>query len=127
MAQRPLLIFPTPGDASRSNLNGGGQKFSQPSAANQNARLNPKLQELRDALEAQRLVLQQNAAGVDPEYVLVFETVGSIEDFANAIRKIEGFEWLGELRRSRPTTHSIILMLRENAKTGIYQDGCIWL
>jgi hypothetical protein len=96
MPQRPLLIFPTRGEASRSNLSGGNQRISSPSAANQYVRLNPKFQVLNDTLNAQRLVLQQNAAGIDPEYVLVFETVGSVEDFANAVCKINGFEWLRE-------------------------------
>jgi hypothetical protein len=41
--------------------------------------------------------LQQTAAGADPEQVLVIETVGSIENFANAVKRILGLEWMGEI------------------------------
>ena len=41
--------------------------------------------------------LQQTAAGADPEQVLVIETVGNIEHFANAVKRIDGLEWMGEV------------------------------
>ncbi|MEX2499353.1 MAG: S8 family peptidase [Wenzhouxiangellaceae bacterium] len=41
--------------------------------------------------------LQQSAAGADPEQVLVIETVGSVDNFANAVKHIEGLEWMGEI------------------------------
>jgi hypothetical protein len=34
---------------------------------------------------------------VDPELVLVFEVVGTIDEFINAVKRIEGFEYLAEL------------------------------
>lgn len=49
------------------------------------------------ALEAKRFQLQQSSSGIDPEEVLVLETVGSIEEFAKSVVNIEGFEWLGEI------------------------------
>jgi hypothetical protein len=36
-------------------------------------------------------------AGAEPEKVLVLETVGSIKDFLNAVRRIPGMEWLAEV------------------------------
>jgi hypothetical protein len=48
-------------------------------------------------LDAQRIAVQQTTVGIDPEQVLVFETIGSVEDFATAVSKVEGFEWLGEI------------------------------
>lgn len=40
--------------------------------------------------------LQGSSQGILPEQVLVLETIGSIDDFAAAIRRIGGLEWLGE-------------------------------
>ena len=40
--------------------------------------------------------LRDNPVGVLPDQVLVLETVGSIDDFVDAVRKIEGLEWLAE-------------------------------
>ena len=34
-------------------------------------------------------------SGMDPEQTLVIETIGHVEDFASAVKKIEGMEWLG--------------------------------
>ena len=42
--------------------------------------------------------------GIQPEQVLVLETVGSIENFINAVRRIEGLEWLGRVRTGRHPT-----------------------
>jgi hypothetical protein len=53
--------------------------------------------ELQEALEERRVEILQGAAGVDPEQVIVFETIGSVEEFAKAVSKIEGLEWMGEM------------------------------
>ena len=50
-------------------------------------------------MEHRRAVLQNNTLGLQPEQVLVLETVGSIEDFIKAVKRIEGLEWLGEFER----------------------------
>lgn len=97
MAQRPLLFFPSKEVATRSKLGGGGGKYYSPPADRQGERLSPKFKELFDALDAQRATIQSSITGIDPEQVLVFETIGSIENFANAVSKIRGFEWLGEI------------------------------
>jgi hypothetical protein len=34
--------------------------------------------------------------GAEPERILVLETVGTIKDFQNAVRRIEGMEWMAE-------------------------------
>jgi hypothetical protein len=51
---------------------------------------------LCDALEARRIHIQGGADGIDPKAVLVLEAVGSVDNFANAVRRIEGLDWLGE-------------------------------
>lgn len=97
MADRPLLLFPIPSEASRSNLGGGGGHHPRPTHSHQGQRLAPKLSRLQAAFEARRVEVQRSPIGTDPEQVLVIETVGSVEDFARAVARIEGFEWMGEL------------------------------
>jgi hypothetical protein len=67
-----------------------------PSLGRQSERLTPRFQELERAFDTQRAVLQDNPSGTMPEHVLVLETVGSIKDFMNAVRRIEGLEWMAE-------------------------------
>ena len=40
--------------------------------------------------------MRDNTLGIQPEQVLVLETVGPINDFIKAVRKVDGLEWLGE-------------------------------
>ncbi|HCE7513515.1 TPA: hypothetical protein NHQ80_001550, partial [Pseudomonas aeruginosa] len=97
MTDRPLLWFPQPQPASRSKLQSAPGRVSTPSHERQGARVSIKLSQLQEAFEARRAELVRAAAGVDPEQVLVIETVGAVEDFAKAVKKIEGLEWLGEI------------------------------
>ena len=90
MAERPLLFFPSKEVASRSKLSGGGGNFAYPSSERQRERLSPKFESLSNVLDAQRATIQQSTVGIDPEQVLVFETIGNVEDFAKAVSKIEG-------------------------------------
>lgn len=92
----PILLFPTPVPASRSKLSGGGGKPHVPSASANAVRLSPKFTALKSTLDGRRMRLQQEAEGANPEDVLVLETAGRIEDFVNAVRRIEGLEWLLE-------------------------------
>ena len=47
-------------------------------------------------MDRQRIALQGISLGLQPEQALVIETVGPIDNFINAIKKIDGLEWLGE-------------------------------
>jgi len=97
MPERPLLLFPTPERASRSTLGGGTGSFHRPSHHRQGARLTPIFNQLQEAFASRRIEVQQTTAGIDPEQVLVIETIGSVQDFSNAVRRIEGFEWMCEI------------------------------
>lgn len=99
MPSHPLLLFPSPEHASRSNLSGRGGRFHKPSAQRQMQRLSPVFAQLQNTFEARRVEIQNSANGVDPEEVLVIETIGSIENFVIAVRRIDGLEWLGEFER----------------------------
>lgn len=66
-----------------------------PSTHRQAQRIGPKMQILSDVMEHQRAVLQEDINGVDPEMVLVFEVVGSVNNFIMAAQRA-GMEWLGD-------------------------------
>ncbi len=92
----PLLFFPEPTLADRNSLGGGGGSVRVPNIARQRARITPQLAVLQQAFEAQRLKLQQTAPMENPELILVLEVAGTVEDFAKAVAKVPGLEWLVE-------------------------------
>lgn len=96
MAEYPLLIFPDPAHADRAKGHGGPGTIRLPTAQRQAERLAPQFQRLQQAMDRQRLTLQHNTLGLQPEQVLVLETIGPIQNFINAVGKVEGLEWLGE-------------------------------
>jgi len=97
MPEYPLLIFPDPTRSGREKRHGGGRQPRLPDAPQQARRLEVQFPILQQAMESQRLALQDNPLGLQPELALVLETVGPIENFVNAVRRIDGLEWLGEL------------------------------
>ena len=99
MPEHPLLVFPEPARAERTKRQGFPSSFSVPGAGQQADRLHPQFQQLQQAMERRRLLLQGNPLGIQPEQVLVLETVGSIDTFVNAIRRVDGLEWLGEFEQ----------------------------
>ncbi len=96
MAEYPLLVFPQLVSAECARRPGGFGGIRRPTARRQAERLTPQFERLQDALEQKRLALQDNPLGIQPEQVLVIETIGSIDDFVNAVKRIDGLEWLGE-------------------------------
>ena len=91
--QLPLLIFPQPSPVERQ----GGPRMLPtlhvPGHARQAERLAPRFQSLQAAFEARRLELQANAHNSDPDLVVVFETVGAVDDFISSAERIPGLEW----------------------------------
>lgn len=96
MVKLPLLLFPSPEAASKTPGHGFVGNFKRPSTQRQGERLTPVFQQLQNSFNARSIELQQTPVGIDPEQVLVIETVGNIENFANAVKKIHGLEWMGE-------------------------------
>ena len=92
----PLLVFPAFTRAERAKKSGGGGQPKKPEPSRQAERLAPQLQRLQDALEQRRIALQGNSLGLEPEQVLVLETVGPISEFIRSVEKVEGLEWMGE-------------------------------
>lgn len=97
MPDRPLLLFPTPETADRTKGRGFAGRVHRPTHNRQGQRLSPIFTQLQTAFNARRVELLQTTAGVDPEQVLVIETIGNVENFANAVKRIEGLEWMGEI------------------------------
>jgi Subtilase family len=65
-----------------------------PGHARQVERLAPRFQSLQAAFEARRLELQANAHNSDPDLVVVFKTVGVVNDFISSAERIPGLQWL---------------------------------
>lgn len=96
MAEYPLLIFPNPASSERAKRSGRGRSIRRPDRELQAGRLMPQFERLQHALDKRKLVLQDQAAGIQPETALVLETIGPIENFLKTVRRVEGLEWLGE-------------------------------
>jgi len=96
VSEYPLLIFPKHEVMKRAAGHGGGGMPHKPGRVRQVASLGPKFDSLRNAFEAERLAFQDNPQGLAPDFVLVIETFGRIENFHRAARAI-GMDWLGEI------------------------------
>lgn len=89
-------MFPRHEVVERPDGHGRGALPHKPGRARQVGNLGPKFEFLRQAFDAERLAFQSNPQGMAPEFVLVIETRGRIEDFHRAAQAI-GMNWLGEL------------------------------
>jgi hypothetical protein len=63
-----------------------------PNHSKQTTRLSPHFDKIMEAINT-----LQTLPGTEPELVLVIETIDNVSDFINAVQKIEGLEWLGEI------------------------------
>ena len=97
MADLPLLFFPSPDSADRTKRKMNPGKPHKPSVSRQWERLSPVFQQLQESFNERCAELQRTPTGIDPEQALVIETVGSVDNFANAVKKVRGLEWMGEI------------------------------
>jgi len=95
-ALRPLLLFPAPAPAVRAPATVRDKPIHFPGIGRQAARVTPQLNALRQAFDAKRLRVQQEAPFENPELILVLEIAGQIRNFAKAVRRLPGLEWLHE-------------------------------
>ena len=98
MADRfPLLVFPEPRPANpKPGPPFPAQNLHFPSHTQQAERLNAQLDKLQKDFSLYKALLSESVSGLEPETVLVIETIGRVEDFKQAIDKTDGLEWLGE-------------------------------
>ncbi len=129
MGTLPILIFPTYTTAARAKKGGGETAVHLPDATRQGARIGPQIQRLERAFDEGRGALRTDVDGAEPEKVIVLETVGSISDFFNAVRRIPGMEWLAEIdeevaadedfyrpdRREAPVSGRLFLIMTNRA------------
>ena len=92
----PILVFPKAARADRENRPRGAGKLGCPEARRQGERLFPQFQRLQDALENRRIAIKDSSLGIEPEMVLVLETVGTVQNFFRAVKEVKGLEWLVE-------------------------------
>ncbi len=95
MSERPLLLFPEPqvADKTKGNPFPPGKIF-KPTTQRQFERLAPVFGELTRAFTSKNILVQQSTIGINPEYALVFEVIGSVDNFYKAVNKVEGLEWI---------------------------------
>ena len=96
--QRSLLALGTPEVGERSRQSPRNMpKLAKPTAARQGERLSPQFQSLVEAFNAERAELSDGQVDeVDPELVVVFDLAGSVQDFRNAVKHVDGLEFLSE-------------------------------
>jgi hypothetical protein len=99
MAERPLLILPTPSPSRIPRGPRGGAAILPPTPEAQANRLGPSLNRLRNALHRgpdRLLELRDDPQALAPERVVVFEIAGTVDAFARALEAVPGFELLLE-------------------------------
>lgn len=94
MPDRPLILFPSPERADREHKPSGFPKILKPSIERQFTRLQPSFNVLRTAFEQKTVKVQQSPIGINPDFALVFEIIGTVDNFYTAVQHTEGLEWI---------------------------------
>ena len=99
MADRPLLILPSPGAPlpRRKRRASGADGVRGPGISRQAERLDHRFDRLQRLFDERKMRLQEESHDLIPEEVVVLEIRGTVGDFARAVEKVEGLEWLSEL------------------------------
>lgn len=93
----PLLVLPKPVPVNRSNLPPGYPQIQYPNYSRQKVRLKNTFANLKAMFAQHRIQFASTIAGAEPEKVLVFETVGSFQDFYKAAAAIPELDWQVEM------------------------------
>lgn len=88
--QPPLIVPRAPGEPR------GRPRPVGPGPAAQADRLGPVFANLEAALAAERLSMTDQPEAAAPEYVLVLEIAGELDDFIAVVRRVDGLEYLAE-------------------------------
>lgn len=94
MPDRPLILFPSPERADRERKAPSFPRIVKPSFSRQFARLQPSFNVLQAAFEQKNLKIQQSPTGINPEFALVFEIIGTVDNFYTAVKNTDGLEWM---------------------------------
>jgi hypothetical protein len=98
---RPLLIFPSATTVNRLKIRSYPPDWHFPAPEKQKNRLTTQFERLNSAFRQARLEITPSDSPL--EKVLVMETVGTVENFMNAVRNIQGLEWLSDWRQEEVT------------------------
>ena len=101
MPDRPLILFPTPERADRESKSRVPVNTNCPPFDRQFNRLQPSFNVLRTAFEQKAVTIQQSPIGINPDFALVFEIIGTVNSFYTAVQHVEGLEWIFE-KESEP-------------------------
>ena len=101
MPDRPLILFPTPEKADRESKTPVFNRTKFPSTNRQFNRLQPSFNVLRTAFEQKAVTIQQSPIGINPDFALVFEIIGTVDNFYTAVQHVDGLEWIFE-KESEP-------------------------
>ena len=94
MPDRPLILFPSPERADCERKAPSFPRIMKPSFSRQFARLQPSFNVLQAAFEQKNLKIQQSPTGINPEFALVFEIIGTVDNFYTAVKNTDGLEWM---------------------------------
>lgn len=101
MAERPLILFGNPSIAEKERRFGGASKYGMPNHKRQVDRLGVQFTALQNNINKGGTFFKSYATNIEPEYTLVFETVGNPQNFFTAVKKLKveypSIEWLIEL------------------------------
>lgn len=94
MPDRPLILFPSPERADREHKSRGYTKPVIPPFSKQFSRLQPTFSVLKTAFEQKAVKIQESPVGINPEFALVFEIIGTVDNFYTAVNHTDGLEWV---------------------------------
>ena len=94
MPERPIVLFPVPERADREAKTPFFSRTKRPDYVRQFDRLRPTFAVLQSAFEQKNVRIQNSPVGISPDFALVFEIIGSADDFYTAVKHCEGLEWM---------------------------------
>ena len=96
MPDRPLILFPSPEKADREARPRIYIRMNHPNKRRQYKRLEPAFKVLQTAFEQKNIKVQNSPIGINPDFALVFEVIGNVDNFYTAVKHSAGLEWLFE-------------------------------
>ena len=89
MPDRPLVLFPEPTVADKEKRHGGAPRFNKPTYERQISRVAPQFTVLKNVVDQGGVRMTNTANEIEPEYTLVFETIGEPSSFFTAIKTLK--------------------------------------
>ena len=123
MPERPIILFPEPEKANREKLPPFINKIAKPSFEKQYSRLQPEFAVLKEAFEKKKIQIQNSPTGMNPEYALVFEIVGSVDNFYTAVKKLKG--WNGFLIKNLLLLNQMMIFIMKMIGKKLFQEKYI--